>query len=67
MDVEPKLLDQVGAFGFTPPRAKKSRRMEGALYQFTVSRGVTTEIKDVGVERIRQAAPAPFLTASSDP
>ena len=41
-------------FGFTPPRADKSKRLEGTLYQFTVTRGLTTEIKDAAVERIRQ-------------
>jgi hypothetical protein len=35
-------------FGFTPPRAEKSKRLEGSLFQLTVSRGLTTE-----VERIR--------------
>ena len=44
-----KLLDQVGEFGFTPPRAGKSKRLEGSLFQFTVSRGVTMEIKDAEV------------------
>jgi len=49
-----KLQEQVNEFGSTPPRAEKSRRLAGALYQFTVSRGVTTEIQDAEVERIRQ-------------
>jgi hypothetical protein len=40
------------------PRPEKSKRLEGAVYQFTVSRGVTTEIKDAEVERIRQICPA---------
>ena len=52
-----KLQGQVEAFGFTPPRAEKSKRLEGALYQFTVTRGLTTEIKDAEVERIRQVCP----------
>ena len=52
------LQEQVEAFGFTPPRAEKSKRLTGALYQFTVTRGVTTEIKDAEVERIRQTCPA---------
>jgi hypothetical protein len=47
----------VDEFGFTPPRADKSRRLEGVAYQFTLSRGVTTEVKDVEVERIRENCP----------
>jgi hypothetical protein len=31
--------------------------MTGVLYQFTVTRGLTTEIKDAEVERIRQTCP----------
>lgn len=52
-----KLLDQVNNFGFTPPRAEKSKRLAGSLFQFTVSRGVTIEVKDAEVERIRQICP----------
>jgi len=52
-----KLYEQVQEFGFTPARAEKSKRLEGSLYQFTVTRGITTEIKDAAVERIRQACP----------
>jgi hypothetical protein len=48
-----KLQEQIEEFGFTPPRAEKSKRLEGSLYQFTVSRGITAEIKDAEVERIR--------------
>jgi hypothetical protein len=50
-----KLREQVEEFGFTPPRADKSKRLEGTSYEFTVTRGLTTEIKDAAVERIRQA------------
>lgn len=52
-----KLQEQVEEFGFTPPRAEKSKRLEGALHQFTVTRGLTTEIKDTEVDRIRQVCP----------
>lgn len=51
------LQEQVKEFGFTPPRAEKSRRLTGTLYEFTVTTGLTTEIKDSEVERIRQACP----------
>ena len=52
-----KLLREVEQFGFTPPRAEKSKRLEGSAYQLTVSRGLTTDIKDSEVERIRQVCP----------
>lgn len=51
------LLSQVEEFGFTPPRAEKSKRLVGTLYELTVSRGSTTELKDAEVERIRQVCP----------
>src|SRR5713101_8815726 len=41
-----KLQQQVEEFGFTP-----------TLYQFTLSRGLTTEVKDAEVERIRENCP----------
>jgi hypothetical protein len=52
-----QLREQVEEFGFTPPRAEKSKRLTGTLYQLTVSRGLTTEIRDAEVERIRAACP----------
>jgi hypothetical protein len=52
-----KLEEQVEEFGFTPPRAEKSKRLLGELYQFTLSRGLTTEVKDAEVERIRENCP----------
>jgi hypothetical protein len=52
-----KLQEQVDEFGFTPPRAEKSKRLAGTLYQLTLSRGSTTEIKDAEVERIRAVCP----------
>ena len=57
-ELRAQMLAQVEKFGFTPPRAEKSKRLEGTVYQFTVTRGLTTEIKDAEVERIRQACPA---------
>jgi hypothetical protein len=51
------LQEQVEEFGFTPPRAEKSKRLASTLYEFTVTRGLTTEIRDAEVERIRQACP----------
>lgn len=52
-----RLRDQVENFGFTPPRAEKSKRVLGQVYQFTVSHGMTTDVKDAEVERIRQVCP----------
>jgi hypothetical protein len=52
-----KLKEQVEEFCFTPPRADKSKRLEGTAYHFTVTRGLTTEIRDAAVERIRQVCP----------
>lgn len=52
-----KLQEQVEEFGFTPSRAEKSKRLLGELYQFTLSRGLTTEVKDAEVERIRENCP----------
>jgi hypothetical protein len=55
--VRSRLLEQIEEFGFTPARAEKSKRLDGTVYQFTVTRGLTTEIKDAEVERIRQVCP----------
>ena len=52
-----RIQEQVEEFGFTPPRAEKSKRLLGALYQFTLSRGLTTEVKDGAVERLRACCP----------
>jgi hypothetical protein len=52
-----ELQRQVEEFGFTPPRADKSKRLLGIAYQFTVTIGLTTEVKDAEVEKIRQACP----------
>ena len=54
-DLRSKLREQVEEFGSTPPRAEKSKRLSAALFQFTVSRGSTIEVKDAEVERIRKA------------
>jgi hypothetical protein len=52
-----ELRQQVEEFGFTPPRADKSKRLLGTLYQFTLTVGLSTEIKDAEVERIRAICP----------
>jgi hypothetical protein len=52
-----ELKQQVEQFGFTPPRADKSKRLLGIFYQFTVTVGLTTEVKDAEVEKIRGVCP----------
>src|SRR5579862_7618898 len=52
-----ELRQQVEEFGFTPPRADKSKRLLGVFYQFTVTVGLTTEIKDAEVEKIAAICP----------
>jgi len=60
-ELRAQLREQVEEFGFTPPRAEKSKRLISALYQFTVSRGLTTELKDAEIERIKKLCPAPLF------
>ena len=52
-----ELQEQIEEFGFTPPRADKSKRLLGIFYQLTLTVGLTTEIKDAEVERIRAVCP----------
>jgi hypothetical protein len=53
-----QLKDQIEEFGSTPPRAEKSKRLQGSLFQFTLSTSTSTEVRDAEVERIRDACPA---------
>ena len=53
-----ELLEQVAEFGFTPPRAEKSKRLLGTDFEFTLSSSSSTEIRDVEVERIRTVCPS---------
>jgi hypothetical protein len=52
-----QLFEQVQEFGFTPPKAEKSKRLIGSVYTFTLSTSSSTEIRDAAVERIREACP----------
>ena len=52
-----ELRAQIEEFGFTPPRSEKSKRLIGERFQFTLTSGVTVEIKDAEVERLRQLCP----------
>jgi hypothetical protein len=56
-ELRTELQRQVEQFGFTPPRAEKSKRLLGTFYQFTLTVGLTTEVKDAEVERIRAVCP----------
>jgi hypothetical protein len=49
------LKEQVQEFGFCPPRAEKSKRLETAIYQLTVSVGTKVTLRDNEIEKIRQA------------
>jgi hypothetical protein len=44
----------VEQWGSTPPRAEKSKRLTGNDFQFTLSLGSSTEIKDAEVLRIKE-------------
>jgi hypothetical protein len=53
-----ELREQVAEFGFTPPKADKSKRLLGIDFEFTLSSSQSTEIRDAEVERIRAACPS---------
>jgi len=52
-----ELREQIEEFGATPPRADKSKRLLGTFYQFTLTVGLTTEVKDAEVEKLRAVCP----------
>jgi hypothetical protein len=52
-----ELREQVEEFGFTPPKAEKSKRLLCTDFEFTLSSSQSTEIRDAEVERIRAACP----------
>ena len=49
-----ELKAQVEEFGWTPPRAEKSKRLAGNVYQFTLSTSSTTELKDAEIRRLEE-------------
>jgi len=51
------LTEQVEGYGFTPPRAEKSKRLLGESYQITLSYGEATEIRDAEVEKLERSCP----------
>lgn len=60
--IRTQLREQVENFGSIPPKAEKSRRLDGSEFRFTVSSSSRTEIRDADVERIREACPAPLFS-----
>jgi hypothetical protein len=56
-DLRAKVTEQIQEYGFTPPRADKSKRLQAVQFQFTLSSSSSTEIRDSEVERIREACP----------
>jgi hypothetical protein len=56
-ELRAKVTEQIQEFGFTPPRADKSKRLQAQAFQFTLSSSSTTEIRDAEVERIRDTCP----------
>jgi hypothetical protein len=52
-----RLVERVQEFGFTPPRAEKSKRLLGTDFRFTLSSSQSNEIRDAEVERIRAVCP----------
>ena len=55
--IREQLREQIENFGSIPPKAEKSRRLEGDQFRFTLSSSSRTEIRDADVERIREACP----------
>jgi hypothetical protein len=60
--IREQIREQIENFGFTPPRAEKSRRLETEEFRFTLSSSSRTEIRDTDVERIKGACPASLFS-----
>jgi hypothetical protein len=60
--IREQMREQIENFGFTPPRAEKSRRLETEQFRFTLSSSSRTEIRDADVERIKEACPASLFS-----
>jgi len=56
--IRAQLKEQIENFGSVPPKAEKSKRLEGELFRFTLSASSRTEIRNAEVEAIRSACPA---------
>src|SRR3954463_12781404 len=53
--IRDQLKEQIEAYGFIPPRAEKSKRVEGLAYRATVSVSSSTTVIDTEVAKIREA------------
>lgn len=52
--IRAELLEQVLQYGIIPPRAEKSKRLCGELYQLTVSTSTSVELKEAAILAIRE-------------
>lgn len=57
-DLRATIRKQIECFGFTPPRSEKSRRIEGTIYECTLSEKSSVVINDVEVGKIENACEA---------
>jgi hypothetical protein len=60
--IREQIKEQIENFGSIPPRAEKSKRVEGEQFRFTLSSSSRTEIRDADVERIKEACPKPLFS-----
>lgn len=54
-EIRGALKAQIDEHGFVPPRAEKSKRLEGDIYRATLSYGTTSTVIDTEVEKILEA------------
>lgn len=54
-EIRGELKAQIDEHGFVPPRAEKSKRLEGDIYKATLSYGTATTVIDTEVEKILEA------------
>lgn len=57
-----QVKEQIEEFGSIPPRAEKSRRLSGYVFQFTLSTSSKTDVRDAEVERIRESCPVTLFS-----
>src|SRR5947207_4311707 len=60
--IRSQIKEQIETFGSIPPRAEKSKRVEGEEFRFTLSSSSRTEIRDADVVRIKEACPASLFS-----
>src|SRR5438270_12044599 len=54
-EIRAQLKASIDEHGFVPPRAEKSKRLEGDVYKATLSYGTTTTVIDTEVEKIMES------------